>query len=155
MNDELTRRDEMSLAGAALRGAPWKAAAVTGGAVATINIGLGALTGDLDLTWAMLGGIALFSLFAAIGSISRPNVGDRVTRQARLWALRHPWRFALYPSLGAAMLMYPVQLILDGEGVFGSALDALQGGVVIYLVTAVAALLLKGRGQTSLPGGGR
>lgn len=156
MNDELTRRDEMSLAGAALRGAPWKAAAVAGGALAAINTGLGALTGDLDLTWAMLGGIALFSLFVAIGSIRRPNVGDRVTRQARLWALRHPWRFSLYPSLGAAMLMYPVQLILDGEGVFGAALDALQGGIVIYLITAVVALTLKGRGQASLPGpGGR
>ncbi|WP_326645575.1 hypothetical protein OG884_13535 [Streptosporangium sp. NBC_01755] len=153
MNDELTRRDEMSLAGAALHGAPWKAAAVTGGAVAATGFGLGALTGGGDLTWAMVLGISLFSLIAAIGSISKPNSGDRVTRQARLWALRHPWRFALYPSLGAAMLMYPVQLIVDGEGVFSAALDALQGGVVVYLITAVLALTLKGRGQASLPGG--
>ncbi|WP_433368547.1 hypothetical protein [Streptosporangium sp. CA-115845] len=155
MNDELTRRDEMSLAGAALRGAPWKAAAVTGGAVAATSFGLGVLTltHGGDLTWAMTVGIGLFSLIAAIGSIGKPNSGDRVTRQARLWALRHPWRFALYPSLGAAMLMYPVQLIVDGEGVFSAALDALQGGVVVYLITAVLALTLKGRGQTSLPGG--
>lgn len=64
-----------------------------------------------------------------------------------------PWRFALYPALGAATLMYPVQLILDGEGVFGAALDALQGGVVVYLVTALAALVMRGRGQRSLPEG--
>ncbi|MER6832104.1 hypothetical protein ABT352_39385 [Streptosporangium sp. NPDC000563] len=154
MNDELTQRDEMSLAGAALRGAPWKAAAVTGGAVAAASLGMDLLfAGDLDLTWAMVVGIGLFSLIAAIGSVSKPDVGDRVTRQARLWALRHPWKFSLYPALGSAILMYPVQLVFDGEGVFGAALDALQGGVVVYLITAIVALTLKGRGQTSLPGG--
>ncbi|MEU4538278.1 hypothetical protein AB0G15_25850 [Streptosporangium sp. NPDC023825] len=152
MNDELTRRDEMSLAGAALRGAPWKAAAVTGGAVAATSLGLSLLSGSLDLAWAMMAGIGLFSLVAAIGSISKPAVGDRVTRQARLWALRHPWRFSLYPALGSAILLYPVQLVFDGEGVFGAALDALQGGVVVYLITAIVALTLKGRGQASLPG---
>ncbi|MGV9778294.1 hypothetical protein [Streptosporangium sp. NPDC003464] len=155
MNDELTRRDEMSLAGAALRGAPWKAAAVTGGVAAAASFGLGLiLPGDASLTWALSLGIGLFTLIAAVGSVSRPKTGDRVTRQARLWALRHPWRFSLYPALGAAALMYPVQLIVDDEGVFGAALDALQGGVAVYLVTAVLALTLRGRGQSSLPHGG-
>ncbi|MEU4833133.1 hypothetical protein [Streptosporangium sp. NPDC023615] len=153
MNDELTRRDEMSLAGAALRGAPWRTAAVAGGALAVTSFGVGVLAGDTNLTWAMAVGIGLFSLIAAIGSISRPAIGDRVTRQARLWALRHPWRFSLYPALGTATLLYPVQLILDGEGVFGAALDALQGGVAVYLITALLAVVLKGRGQASLPGG--
>lgn len=154
MNDELTRRDEMSLAGAALRGAPWKAAAVAGGAVAATSFGMGViLPGDASMTWALAVGIGLFSLIAAVGSVSKPNVGDRVTRQARLWALRHPWRFSLYPALGAAALMYPVQLVIDGEGVFGAALDALQGGVAVYLITAVLTLTLRGRGQSSLPQG--
>ncbi|GHE37495.1 hypothetical protein GCM10017673_44900 [Streptosporangium violaceochromogenes] len=154
MNDELTRRDEMSLAGAALRGAPWKAAAVTGGTVAAASFGLGViLPGRADLTWALTVGIALFTLVAAVGSISRPDSGDRVTRQARLWALRRPWRFSLYPAVGAAALMYPVQLVVDDEGVFSAALDALQGGVVVYLITAVLALTLKGRGRSSLPYG--
>ncbi|MFJ2033930.1 hypothetical protein [Streptosporangium sp. NPDC087985] len=154
MNDELTRRDEMSLAGAALRGAPWNAAAVTGGTVAAASFGLGViLPGKADLTWALSLGIGLFALIAAVGSISRPDRGDRVTRKARLWALRRPWRFSLYPALGAAALMYPVQLIIDGEGVFGAALDALQGGVAVYLITAVLALTLRGRGQSSLPSG--
>ncbi|WP_433246750.1 hypothetical protein ACQPYK_45790 [Streptosporangium sp. CA-135522] len=154
MNDELTRRDEMSLAGAALRGAPWKAAAATGGAVAAVSFGMGViLPGNADLTWALSLGIGLFTLIAAIGSVAKPNTGDRVTRQARLWALRRPWRFSLYPALGAAALMYPVQLVLDGEGMFGAALDALQGGVVVYLITAILALSFRGRGQSSLPHG--
>jgi hypothetical protein len=153
MNDELTRQDEMSLAGAALRGAPWKTAAVTSGVVAAISFGLDAISGSASLTSALTFGIGLFALIAAIGSIRKPNVGDRVTRKARLWAQRHPWRFSLYPALGAAALMYPVQLIFDSEGVFGAALDALQGGVLVYLITAIVALTLRGRGQPSLPHG--
>ncbi len=143
----------MSLAGAALRGAPWKAATVTAGVSAVGGFGLGLLSGGADLTWALSLGIGLFALIAAVGSIARPDSGDRVTRQARLWALRHPWRFSLYPALGAAALMYPVQLVVDDEGVFGAALDALQGGVAVYLITAVLALTLKGRGRPSLPQG--
>ncbi|GGS96358.1 hypothetical protein GCM10010156_63190 [Planobispora rosea] len=154
MKEELTRRDEISLAGAALHGAPWKSAAVAGGAVAATSFGLGViLPGAASLTWALCLGISLFALVAAVGAISRPGAGDRVTRQARSWALRHPWRFSLYPSLGAAALMYPVQLVIDGEGPFSAGLDALQGGVAVYLITAVLALTMRGRGQSSLPSG--
>ncbi|GGK81187.1 hypothetical protein Sme01_44270 [Sphaerisporangium melleum] len=144
--NELTRRDEMSLAGAALRGAPWKAAAITGGAGAAISFLMGAvLPGPADLTWALCLGITLFSLVAAIGAASRPEVGDRVTRQARLWSLRHPWRFALYPGAAAAVLMYPVQLIFDQEGVFGAAWQALWGGALVYLIAALGTLSMRGK----------
>ncbi|TKK89451.1 hypothetical protein FDA94_08620 [Herbidospora galbida] len=143
--NELTRRDEMSLAGAALRGAPWKAAAVTGGAVATASLLLGLITGTADLAWALGVGVTLFTLVAAIGAISKPDTGDRVTRQARNWSLRHPWRFALYPAAGAAILMYPIELVLDGDGVFGAAWDAVWGGAWIYLLTAIVATVMRGR----------
>ncbi|WP_204046193.1 hypothetical protein [Acrocarpospora phusangensis] len=145
--NELTRRDEMSLAGAALRGAPWKAAAVTGGAVAGTSVLLGLITGSADLSWALCVGITLFSLVAGIGAISKPDQGDRVTQQARRWSLRHPWRFALYPAAGSAILMYPVQLILDREGVFGAAWDAVWGGAMVYLITAVLALSMRSRAK--------
>ncbi|GAA4204977.1 hypothetical protein AB0C10_35535 [Microbispora amethystogenes] len=146
--NELTRMDEMSLAGAALRGAPWRAAATAGGAVAATSFILGViLPGPADLTWALCSGITLFALVAGIGSISKPNVGDRVTRQARHWALRHPWRFSLYPGLGAAALMYPVQLVIDREGVFGAAWDALWGGLLVLLVTAVFTLSMRNRAK--------
>ncbi|MBP2707561.1 hypothetical protein JOL79_27635 [Microbispora sp. RL4-1S] len=148
--NELTRMDEMSLAGAALRGAPWRAAAITGGAVAAMSLILGViLPGSPDLTWALCSGISLFTWVAAIGSISRPQDGDRATRQARLWALRHPWRFSLYPGLGATALMYPIQLVFDHEGVFGAAWDAVWGGVWVLLVTGVITLAMRGRAKAS------
>ncbi|ETK35632.1 hypothetical protein MPTA5024_12945 [Microbispora sp. ATCC PTA-5024] len=142
--------DEMSLAGAALRGAPWRAATIAGGAVAATSLVLGViLPGPPDLTWALCSGISLFAWVAAIGAIARPHDGDRVTRQARLWALRHPWRFSLYPGLGAAALMIPVQIVVDREGVFGAVWDAAWGGLLVLLVTAVITFGMKGRAQAS------
>ncbi|WP_214413355.1 hypothetical protein [Sphaerisporangium fuscum] len=149
--NELTRRDEMSLAGAALRGAPWKAAAITGAASAAISYVMGViLPGPADFAWALCLGVSLFSLVAAIGAVRKPDTGDRVTRQARLWSLRHPWRFALYPGLGAAVMMYPIQLVFDGEGVFGAARDAALGGAAVYLIAAgLTAISRNGGGQTT------
>ncbi|WP_205302594.1 hypothetical protein [Nonomuraea montanisoli] len=145
--NEITRRDEVSLSGAALRGAPWKAAAVGGGVVAGASFGLGALLGDGDLVWALGLGINLFALIAAIGAVSKPDEGDRVTRQARRWALNHPWKFALLPAGIATVLDYPVQLVLDGEGVFGSAFQAIWHGALVYLIAGILAVTMKGRAR--------
>lgn len=137
----------MSIAGAALRGAPWKAAAITGGGLAAADIALDLLFGVPELAWSACLGITLFTLVAAIGAIAKPDVPDRVTRRARLWSLHHPFKFALYPAAGAALMMYPVQLIFDGEGVFSAAWDALWGGVLVYLIASVLALTLRGRAR--------
>lgn len=143
---ELTRRDEMSVAGAALQGAPWKAAAIAGGAATGTSLLVGLLPPNPpDLTWALCLGVTVFTLVASIGAIGKPNVADRVTRQARLWSLRHPIRFALYPAAAATIVMYLIQLVVDGEGVFGAAWDALWGGAVVYLLTGILALTRKGR----------
>lgn len=143
---ELTRRDEMSVAGAALQGAPWKAAAIAGGAATGTSLLVGLLPPNPpDLTWALCLGVTVFTLVASIGAIGKPNVADRVTRQARLWSLRHPFRFALYPAAAATIVMYLIQLVVDGEGVFGAAWDALWGGAVVYLLTGILALTRKGR----------
>jgi hypothetical protein len=144
--NELTRRDEMSLAGAALRGAPWKSAAVSGGAVAATSYAMGmVLPGPADLSWALWLGISVFAVVASIGAITKPDAGDRATRQSRLWSLRHPWSFALYPGIGTAIAMYPIQLVIDGEGVFGAAWDAAWNGAFVYLATALIALTMRGR----------
>ncbi|MFG1709581.1 hypothetical protein ACFLIM_40995 [Nonomuraea sp. M3C6] len=143
--NEISRRDEVSLSGAALRGAPWKAAAIGGGAVTAASFGMGLLTGGGDLVWALGLGISLFALIAAIGAVSKPNEGDRVTRQARLWSLKHPWKFALLPAGITAVLDYPVQLVLDGEGVIGSGVQALWHGALVYLIAGILTLTMKGR----------
>ncbi|MEU0565294.1 hypothetical protein ABZ297_07885 [Nonomuraea sp. NPDC005983] len=145
--NEISRRDEVSLSGAALRGAPWKAAAISGGVVSAAGYGMGLLTGGGDLGWALGLGISLFALIAAIGAVSKPHEGDRVTRQARLWSLRHPWKFSLLPAGIAAVLDYPVQLVLDGEGVFGSAWAAAWHGALVYLIAAVVTLTMSGRAR--------
>ncbi|MFG3441220.1 hypothetical protein ACGF0J_28560 [Nonomuraea sp. NPDC047897] len=147
--NEISRRDEVSLSGAALRGAPWKAAAVGGGVVTAASYGMGViLPGDADLVWALGLGISLFALIAAIGAVAKPNDGDRVTRQARQWALRHPWKFALLPAGIAAVLDYPVQLVLDQEGVFGSAFHSLWHGALVYLIAGILTLTMKGRARS-------
>ncbi|MFD0469490.1 hypothetical protein ACFQ0B_15100 [Nonomuraea thailandensis] len=81
-----------------------------------VSFGVGWLTGTAGLVWSLGLGISLFALVAAIGAVSKPNEGDRVTRQARIWSLRHPFKFALLPAGIVAVLDYPVQLVLDGEG---------------------------------------
>ena len=128
--NEISRRDEVSLSGAALRGAPWKTAAIGGGVVSAASFGMGVLTGGGDLVWAL-------------------GLGVRVTRQARLWSLKHPWKFALLPAGITAVLDYPVQLVLDGEGVFGSAVDALWHGALVYLIAAILTLTMQGRARSS------
>ncbi|MET9343791.1 hypothetical protein ACWENQ_10685 [Nonomuraea sp. NPDC004354] len=146
--NELSRREELSLSGAALRGAPWKAAAVGGGVVAAASYGMGViLPGPADLPWALGLGVSLFALIAAIGAIAKPEEGDRVTRQARHWSLRHPWKFALLPAGITAVATYPIQLVIDGEGIFGAAWDALWGGALVYLIAGILTLTMKGRAR--------
>lgn len=148
--NEISRSEELSLSGAALRGAPWKAATIAGGGIAGISWLMGVLLpGSPSLTWALGLGISLFALVASIGAIANPNVGDRTTRQARLWSLRHPWKFALLPAGITAILEYPVQLIIDGEGVFGAAWDSLWRGALVYLIAGIVTVSMKGRARAS------
>lgn len=147
--NEISRSEELSLSGAALRGAPWKAAAIGGGAITAASLGMGAITGDADVTWALGLGISLFTLIATIGAVAKPNVGDRTTRQARMWALKHPWKFALLPAGITAVLSYPVQLVLDDEGVFGAAWDSAMHGGLVYIIAAILAVTMKGRARSS------
>ncbi|MED7929309.1 hypothetical protein SMD20_34040 [Nonomuraea sp. LP-02] len=112
------------------------------------SYGMGLLTGGGDLVWALGLGISLFALIAAIGAVSKPHEGDRVTRQARIWSLRHPWKFALLPAGITAVLDYPVQLVLDGEGVFGSAVHALWHGALVYLIAGILTLTMQGRARS-------
>ena len=51
---DLSRREEMSISGAALSGAPWGAAVLTGGVVAAGDLGLHVIRGGLGLSAVMV-----------------------------------------------------------------------------------------------------
>src|SRR5215471_4842230 len=96
-DQDLSRREEMTISGAAMSSAPWGAAAVTGGIVAVGDLGLhvmgaglgmGALTGSVSM------GVVAFFVVAAAGALWRA----RPSRAIR-WARSHPWRFAVFPAV--------------------------------------------------------
>jgi hypothetical protein len=111
----LSRREEMAVSGAALSGAPWSAATVTGGVVAAGDLGLQLIGGHIGLTMLSgplsLGVVAFFAV-AAAGALIRA----RHTR-ALAWARNNPWKFALMPALACAAVILPVALVLGGAGV--------------------------------------
>lgn len=129
----LSRRDEMAVSGAALSGAPWSVATVTGGVVAVGDLGLQVIGGHIAL--AMLSGplslgVAAFFAVAAVGALLRA----RRTR-ALAWARQNPWRYALVPALACAAVVLPVALVLGGAGVFGAVFDAFWHGLLVFGVT--------------------
>ncbi len=129
----LSRRDEMAVSGAALSGAPWSAATVTGGVVAAGDLGLNLIGGHIGLT--MLSGplslgIVAFLAVAGSGALLRA----RRTR-ALAWARNNPWRFALLPALACAAAVLPVALVLGGAGLFGAVFSAFWHGLLVFGIT--------------------
>ena len=99
---DLSRREEMSISGAALSGAPWGAAVLTGGVVALGDLGLHVIHGGVGLG-AVSGSLAMgavaFFVVAAAGALWRA----RPSRAIR-WARNNPWRFAVLPALACAAI---------------------------------------------------
>jgi hypothetical protein len=129
----LSRRDEMAVSGAALSGAPWSAATLTGGVVAAGDLGLNLIGGHIGLT--MLSsplslGIVAFLAVAGSGALLRA----RRTR-ALAWARNNPWRFALLPALACAAAVLPVALVLGGAGIFGAVFSAFWHGLLVFGIT--------------------
>src|ERR1700719_5390388 len=91
---DLSRREELSVSGAAMSGAPWGAAVVTGGVVAAGDLGLHVIHSGLGLHLSGLSGslamgAVAFFVVAAAGALwrgggrpGRPR-GARATRRAR------------------------------------------------------------------------
>ncbi len=98
---DLTRREELSVSGAVMSGAPWGAAVVTGGVVAVGDLGLHVISSGLGLHLSALSGslamgAVAFFVVAAAGAPWRA----RPSRAIR-WARSNPWRFAVLPAIGA------------------------------------------------------
>ena len=139
---DLSRREEMSISGAALSGAPWGAAVLTGGVVAAGDLGLHVIRGGLGLS-AVSGSLAMgavaFFVVAAAGALWRA----RPSRAIR-WARSNPWRFAILPALAVAAIAL-VLTVVTGGGVLHGVVSGLWHGGLAFGLTGVAGMASKSR----------
>jgi hypothetical protein len=141
---DLSRREEMTISGAAMSGAPWGAAAVTGGVVAVGDLGLHIIGSGLGLhISALSGSLAMgavaFFVVAAAGALWRARPGRAIR-----WARSNPWRFALLPALACAAIAL-VLSVVTGGGVISGVLSGLWHGGVAYGLTGVAGMASRSR----------
>jgi len=145
-DQDLSRREEMSVSGAAMSAAPWGTAAVTGGVVAVGDLGLHLIGGSIHLSAlsgsAALGAVAFF-VVAAAGALWRA----RPSRAIR-WARSNPWRFAVMPALACAAIAL-VLSVVTGGGIIHPVFSGLWHGAVVYGLTGAAGVLSKSRKQAS------
>jgi len=141
-DQDLSRREEMSISGAALSGAPWGAAVLTGGVVAAGDLGLHVIRGGLGLS-AVSGSLAMgavaFFVVAAAGALWRA----RPSRAIR-WARSNPWRFAILPALAVAAIAV-VLAVVTGGGVLHGVVSGLWHGGLAFGLTGVAGMASKSR----------
>jgi hypothetical protein len=141
-DQDLSRREEMSISGAALTGAPWGAAVVTAGVVAVGDLGWHVIGGGLGLHalgGALSWGAVAFFVVAAAGALWRA----RPSRAIR-WARNNPWRFAVLPALACAAIAL-VLTVVTGGGILHGVLSGLWHGGVAFGLTGVAAMASKSR----------
>jgi hypothetical protein len=143
---DLSRREEMSISGAAMSGAPWGAAVVTGGVVAAgdlglhvigSGLGLGALSGSLAM------GAVAFFVVAAAGALWRAKPSRAIR-----WARSNPWRFAVMPALACAAIALVLSVVTGGGVIHGVFSGLWHGGVVLGL-TGVVGMTSKSRKKTA------
>jgi hypothetical protein len=141
-DQDLSRREEMSVSGAAMAGAPWGAAAVTGGVVTAADLGLHVISGSLGVA-AMSGslglGAAVFIVVAAAGALWRARSGRAVR-----WARNNPWRFAVLPGIAAAAIAL-VLTVLTGGGFIHAIFSGLWHGGAVYGLTGAIGTVGKSR----------
>jgi hypothetical protein len=139
---DLSKREEMSISGAALSGAPWTAAVLTGGVVAAGDLGLHVIRGGLGLS-AVSGSLAMgavaFFVVAAAGALWRA----RPSRAIR-WARSNPWRFAVLPAIACAAIAL-VLSVVTGGGVLHGAVSGLWHGGLAFGLTGVVGMASKSR----------
>ena len=145
-DQDLSRREEMTVSGAAMSAAPWGAAVVTGGVVAVGDLGLhliGAGLGVGALSGSLATGLVAFFVVAAVGALWRA----RPSRAIR-WARSNPWRFAVLPALACAAVVL-VLSVVTGGGIIDPVLSGLWHGGLVYVLTGAGGVLSRSRKQAS------
>jgi hypothetical protein len=142
-DQDLSRREEMTVSSAAMSAAPWGAATVTGGVVAVGDLGLHIISGGWGLSGSVAMGAVAFFVVAAAGALWRA----RPSRAIR-WARSNPWRFAVLPALACAAVVL-VLSVVTGGGIIHPVFSGLWHGGLVYGLTGVAGMASKSRKQTS------
>jgi hypothetical protein len=145
-DNDLSRREEMTVSSSVMSGAPWGAAMVTGGVIAAGDLGLhvigaglgfGAVGGSLSM------GAVAFFVVAAAGALWRAK-----SSRAIRWARSNPWRFAIMPAVATAAIAL-VLAIVTGGGIFHPLLSGLWHGGIVYGLTGAAGMAHRSRKQAS------
>jgi hypothetical protein len=141
---DLSRREELSVSGAAMSGAPWGAAVVTGGVVAVGDLGLHLIGSGLGLHLSALSGslamgAVAFFVVAAAGALWRAKPSRAIR-----WARSNPWRFAIVPAIACAAIAL-VLSVVTGGGIIHGALSGLWHGGLVYGLTGVVGVASKSR----------
>ena len=145
-DQDLSRREEIAVSGAAMSGAPWAAATLSGGVVAVGDLGLhliGAGLGMAAVGGSLSMGAVVFFVVAAAGALWR----GRPSRAIR-WARSNPWRFAVVPALACAAIAL-VLSVVTGGGIIDPVLSGLWHGAIVYGLTGAAGVFTKSRKQPS------
>jgi hypothetical protein len=145
-DQDLSRREEMTVSSAAMSAAPWGAAVVTGGVVAAGDLGLhviGAGLGLSALSGSVAMGVVAFIVVAAAGALWRAKPSRAIR-----WARSNPWRFAVLPALACAAIAL-VLSVVTGGGIIDPVLSGLWHGGLVYGLTGAAGVFTKSRKQAS------
>jgi len=148
-DQDLSRREEMTVSSAAMSAAPWGTAAVTGGIVAAGDLGLHVLGSGFSgfglsaLSGSVAMGAVAFFVVAAAGALWRA----RPSRAIR-WARSNPWRFAVLPALACAAVVL-VLSVVTGGGIIHPVLSGLWHGALTYGLTGAAGTVSRSRKQAS------
>jgi hypothetical protein len=135
--DGLTKREEMTVSGAAMSGAPIGTAAVAGGVVAVADLalhGFGALH-VAAVSGSVSAGVAVFFIVAAAGAALRKRGG----RAAR-WARANPWKYAVLPGVLAAAIALVLTVVTGGGIADGIFSGAWHGAAVFGITGAISAV---------------
>src|ERR1700684_689118 len=138
----LSRREEMSVSGAAMSQAPWTGAAGTGGGIALGDFGwhvIGGHFGRGGISDALALGVIAFLVVAASGALLRERSGRAIR-----WARAHPWRFAVVPGVAAAAIVFVVSVVLGG-GIVGPVFAGLWHGAVAFGLTGAVGTYARSR----------
>jgi hypothetical protein len=148
-DQDLNRREELSVSGAALSEAPLGAAAVTGGVVTVADLGLHLIGGSVGIaafSGSVAAGASVFLAVAAAGALWRARGG----RAAR-WARSNPWRFAILPAVTAAVVALVLTTVTGGGFFHGLFVSGLWHGAAVYGVTGAAGAIARSRKRQPQP----